>query len=269
MLSIRIPVATASMLLACLLVAVSAPAQESGEIQTDRDSFTPATSIAGQGSWIFESAYSFIDNRNVPETHSFPELLLRLGISDIAELRFGWNYEIGGAANPVSGNVPSDIEGSEGLEEEARLLYGTKIQLTDQRGWKPQSAFILQGFTPTMGEATATDLSATYVTGWTLPSECILDFGLRYGMTSFEGDHFNTWSPSTVIKVPVGERWKFHAEYFGIFSDGRENESAQHFFSPGGHYLINKNFELGTRVGWGLNDQTPNFFTNVGLGIQF
>jgi hypothetical protein len=84
-----------------------------------------------------------------------------------------------------------------------------------------------------------------------------VDSAFRYGTGSFEEDHFNVWSPSTVIKVPVGERWKIHAEYFSVATDGRELEGTQHFFSPGVHYLITKNFELGIRVGWGSMTGLP------------
>jgi hypothetical protein len=59
------------------------------EIETDRDSFTPATTTAGDRRWIIESAYSFIDNRNVPETHSYPEQLARRGVGDWLE--FLWD----------------------------------------------------------------------------------------------------------------------------------------------------------------------------------
>ena len=48
-------------------------AEKERELETDRDAFTPATSTAGRGTAIFESSYSFIDNRSVAETHSFPE----------------------------------------------------------------------------------------------------------------------------------------------------------------------------------------------------
>ena len=60
-----------------------------GEIETDRDSFTPATTTAGRNRLIVESAYSFFDNRGVKETHSFPELVLRFGLGDRLEFRFG------------------------------------------------------------------------------------------------------------------------------------------------------------------------------------
>jgi hypothetical protein len=35
------------------------------------------------------------------------------------------------------------------------------------------------------------------------------------------------------------------------------------------HYLVTPNLELGLRVGWGLNDQTARFFSNVGIGLRF
>jgi len=243
--------------------------EEEEELETDRDSFTPATSTVARGRLLVESAYSFIDNRNVAETHSYPELLLRYGWSEIVELRFGANYEIGGAGNPVSGNV-SDFEEEESqLEEEAKILYGAKFFLSEQRGWTPKSSFIVQGFTPTYGVSNLTTMSANTVFGWQLRNGWVWDNAFRYATSGFEDDHFNVWAPSTVIKIPLTERVKVHAEYFGAMTEGREKETTQHFFSPGAHYLLTRNFEVGTRVGWGLNEQSPNFFVNVGIGWLF
>ncbi len=244
--------------------------ENSEEIETDRDSFTPSTATVQPGRFVFESAYSFIDNRNVDETHSFPELLLRYGLSENLELRLGWNYEIGGASSPVSGNATSVFDDEAGETEEAsHLTYGMKLSLSEGSGLMPKSAFMLQGFTPTAGESNLTQLSATHVFGWELANGWVWDVATRYGTSGDSDDRFNTWSPSTVIKVPIGERWKAHAEYFGVFSDGQETESSQNFFSPGAHYLINENLEVGFRVGWGLNDQSPNSFSNFGFGWQY
>ncbi len=106
---------------------------------------------------VLESSYSFIDNRIVYDTHSLPEIIARFGIGNHLELRFGFNYEVGGAGSSTSGNVPDD----------------------------------------------------------------------------FEEDNFNVWSPSTVLKVPFGEKWKAYAEYFGVFTDGRKKESTQYYGSNG------------------------------------
>lgn len=83
---------------------------EAPELETDRDAFTPATSTVGRGIAVVESSYSFIDNRSVKDTHSLPELLLRRGLTENIELRLGWNYEVGGTGDVVSGN-----EGGEGV----------------------------------------------------------------------------------------------------------------------------------------------------------
>jgi hypothetical protein len=242
---------------------------EEDEIETDRDSFTPASTTVGKQRIVFESAYSFIDNRNVPETHSLPELLVRYGLTEFMEMRFGTNYEIGGAGNPISANIPDDLSSEQELEEETNVSYGVKFSLTEQIGFKPSSAFLVQAFTPVNGEATDTHLVATYIGGWKFHKNWTWDSAIRYSTGSSEEDHFNVWAPSTVLKVQVCQRWNAHIEYFGVFSEGRELESTQHFISPGVHYLVTPNMEIGTRFGWGLNDQSPNFFANVGGGYRY
>lgn len=108
---------------------------EPDEIETDRDSFTPATSTAAFRRLIVESAWSFINNRAVPDTNSLPELIVRYGVNDWLELRLGWNYEAGGAANTISGGggepeVPTEGE----VERESQISYGLKAALTYQPG---------------------------------------------------------------------------------------------------------------------------------------
>lgn len=237
------------------------------EFETDRDSITPSTALAAPGRTVFESSYTFIENRRGPATHSFPEALFRYGLSDRVELRLGWNYEVGGVNTILSGNAtPAHAEEESG----SRLLYGAKFSLLEQRHNLPQTALIVQGTTPTSGESSISNLSLTPVWGWTLANGWVWDSACRF-QTSHDGeeDHFNVWTPSTVLKVPLHEQWQAHVEYFSVFSDGREEATAQHFFSPGIHRLITPNMEIGLRVGWGLNDQAPDFFSNFGLGWQF
>lgn len=229
------------------------------ELETDRDAFTPYSSTAGHRMTILETSYSFLDNRNVAETHSFPELLLRHGVSERLEWRLGWNYEVGGAEELEVGV----------RERESQFLYGFKAQLTEQQGWRPRSAVIVQGYTPTSGAATATDLIAAYTFGWELPNRWRLDSSIRYGTEHEPGDYFNEWASSVVLRVPLSEQWHAHVEYFGIFSDGAQEEFSRSFISPGTSYLLNENLEIGLRVGWGLTDDAANFFSNVGVGWRF
>ena len=238
------------------------------EIETDRDSFTPATSIVGTGRVLYESSYSFIDNRSKDNTHSFPEILTRIGLNERIELRLGGNYEIGGGGS-VSGGDPGGVLEEPGASKESQMLYGLKVALTEQDNWIPKSACILQGTTPTSGAETASDFQFGYVFGWEIFEDWQLDSSLRYVATKEEGDHFNDWAPSVVLKVPVAEKWNVHGEYFGLLTDGRAENLAPQYFSPGIHYLISPDFEVGVRLGWGLNDDAANSFTNVGFGLRF
>jgi len=254
------------------LGAPAAFAQDSAleHIETDRDSFTPATTTTAAGRLILESAYSFVDNRDVPETHSFPELIGRYGVAEWLELRLGSNYEVGGESNSISGggSGADDFDSAE-IETDAHISYGFKAALTDQNGWLPQSVVIVQGATPTSGRETATHAIATYAWGWELADGWLWDSAIRYGDASTEEDNFNRWAPSTVIKATFADQWTAHIEYFGIFTDGRGNELTESYVSPGVHYLVTPDFEVGVRVGWGTSDDAANFFSNAGVGLQF
>src|SRR5262245_19025102 len=168
---------------------------EEEPIETDRDSFTPATSTAGRGRLIVEAAYSFLDHRGLKETHSFPELILRYGLTERIELRLGWNYEVGGAGNDVSGADASGdgVFGTSRLERLSRLSYGVTVQVTEQDRWLPRSVVIVQAATPTSGESTATDLAVTSAAGWVFPNRWRLDTAFRWLSASERGDRFSTW----------------------------------------------------------------------------
>lgn len=238
-------------------------------IETDRDSFTPSTRTVEAGRWIVESSYSFIDNRDTAETHSLPELLLRYGVADVVELRLGGNYEVGGEGANVSGGAGGERSEGSGLARESQLLYGLKLRLFEQHDWRPEGSLIVQGHTPMSGPDPATAFTLAYVFGWELPEDWTLDSAIRYGADKEEDDRFVTWSPSIVLRKTLAERWNIHAEYFGHFSQARADNFAKHFFSPGVHYLITSDIELGVRVGWGLSDDSAKFFSNVGLGWRF
>ena len=250
-------------------------------IETDRDAFTPTPRLIGVGRLGIESAYSFVNNRGAKETHSLPELLVRYGLTDRVELRLGWSYEVGGESSTVSGSAgaddglrPVELEAG-GLEEalslvrESTLTYGAKVRLNDQAGWLPESSLILVGQSKTSGPEKTTQVVATYVFGWELPNRWKLDAALRYATAEEDGDHFHVWSPSTVIRVPVGERATVHAEYFGFFSRGREANSRKQFLSAGASYLLTPDLEVGVRGGPGLNDQSAFWFVNAGFGWRF
>lgn len=236
------------------------------EIETDRDSFTPATSTVDPRRALVELSHSFIDVRSGTDGHSYPELLTRYGLGRRLELRVGWNFETG-RGGEVSGSGLS--EGDESGEDAARMLYGFKYLVSNQAGWLPQSSLIVQGFAPTQGPESRSQMSLGGVCGWRLPGGWLWDSALRYDTAREAADNFGELAPSTVLKAPLGERWNAHLEYFGIFSTGRAEDRDRHYVSFGPHVLLTPNVEFGTRVGFGLSDDAARFFSNVGLGVRF
>jgi hypothetical protein len=262
---------------ACLIVASAAWMVMAGnatagkaaaleELETDRDAFTFAPTAAGADTSILEASYSFIDNRTGPESHSFPEVLVRRGIGERVEARLGFNYEAGGPGT-VSGSElgGEDIE----TEEESRVLYGTKVETSEQNGWLPRSAVVLQGYTPVYGPSNKSTVVVGESFGWRFANGWEWTSAMRYGTGFEEKDAFNQWAPSSVIKAPIGKRGSLHAEYFAIFTSEKETPLNIQYASFGGHVLATEDLEIGLRVGWGLNETTPAFFSNVGIGLRY
>jgi hypothetical protein len=171
----------------------------------------------------------------------------------------------------VSGNAGESAEGvdTSSLTREQRLLYGIKAAVTKQESWLPDSILIVTGVTPTGGDATATQLRADFAFGWRLPNRWRFDSALAFTTDSDNGNRFEVWAPSTVLRMPLTERFQVHGEFFGQFSEDRASNFNRVFFSPGMHYLVTPNLELGLRVGWGLTEQSARFFSNVGFGWRF
>mgnify|MGYP002621885594 FL=1 len=239
------------------------------EMATDRDAFTPATTSVVPGLSILEASYSYIDNREQPDVNSFPEALLRYGLSERVELRIGWNYEAGGGGNVVTANESSEglLDGS--ISYESHAMYGVKVDLTEQSGWMPRSAAILEGFTPTSGPEPASQPVCTVVAGWELPKQWRFDYALRYAMGNERKDAYNRWGPSAILRMHLSDEWHAHLEWFGVFSEGFFEDTSRAFISPGVHYNFSPNFEVGLRMGWGVSPDAANYFVNWGFGWRY
>ncbi len=262
---------------AALLVAALAPAAESLEFGTDRDAFTPSTHAVDPGVVLAEWSYVYIDNLTGPPTNNYPELLVRGGLNDWLEWRFGVNYGVGS-----QGNVVTSVEAGESPLDgstlhESSLLYGFKADVAAQQGLLPETCFIIEGATPTYGPHEGTIPVATIVSGWELPVAFPtrhrlpwrLDGAVRYAYSEGNLAWFSRWSPSTVLRMPVTERFEVHAEWFGSFTQGLSDDLHQPFFSPGFHHVFNEHFEIGLRVGWGLSYESAPFFADTGMAWRW
>jgi hypothetical protein len=124
-----------------------------------------------------------------------------------------------------------NIAGFFGANAEQQIYYGFKTVVTKQSAWIPGSALLMQGHTPTGGPQSVSQVRAGYVLGWTLPNRWNFDAAMRFGTDKDEHGGYRLWAPSVVLKIPLtpSERWFTHVEYFGVVTQGKENDTNIHF----------------------------------------
>ncbi|MBI1324670.1 hypothetical protein GC170_15995 [bacterium] len=239
-------------------------------IETDRNAFTFSRLTTGRNVRVFESAYSYINIGSEGAKHSFPETLLRIGLTERFEARIGYNFETG----PETEAAEGDVVGGFGANAEQQVLYGFKYQVTRRnREYRlmPDSAFLIQGHTPIGSLEGQTQVRLGYSWGWELPRGMQFDQAIRFGTDREFDDRYNLWAPSAVLRIPLVEsrRWFTQIEYFSIMSDGREIDFSKQFIDTGLHYLPTPNFEIGGIVAFGINEQTRGILINFGFGYRF
>ena len=237
---------------------------------TDRPDFTESSSTVGCGVVQLEMGYTFTYNDDdvtgdKTRSHTTPEMLLRVGISDHVELRFVWTYEWD---EIETAGVLTQPDGSNDLG------LGAKIDLYEQCGWWPEQAIIIDGTVPTGADAFSTDdvqVGVNYLYSWELPC----DWGLG-GSTGFftdtdtdAGDDFVVWFQSVALGIPINDCWGAYVEYFGLYESERTGNVDQHFLNAGFTYLVSNDVQLDILVGLGLNDDADDFFTGAGASFRF
>ena len=60
-----------------------------------------------------------------------------------------------------------------------------------------------------------------------------------------------------------------YVEWFGLFSDGLEEDFDISIFNIGIDHYVTEDFVLDIRAGVGLTDDSDDFFTGIGGGFRF
>jgi len=244
-------------------------------IETERHDFTQSATTVGRGVFQVESGYSYFykDNEGVIEaSHTGPEMLLRYGISEDIEVRLRWNYVWQFI------DVEPDQSGTEDLR------YAVKLQMTRQpeAGFLPTSALEVRGTAPTGGEAYSTgrvEFSLDYVYQWELAKDLTFTGSTRFGTNGFADyglvpeepttERFTAMSQSAVFGIELSEVNTMFVEWFGIYSQGLDDEFVVSVFNIGIDHYFTNNFVFDIRAGVGLSRDSDDFFSGVGGGYRF
>ena len=232
----------------------------SGPIATDRPSFSPAVSTVPKGHIQFETGYTFTyDDRN-PDvtTHTFPETLLRIGLTETFEARVEWPTQI----------YINDGRRVNGLND---LALGFKKQVIQQSKWIPQFTVVGRLFIPT-GDKNITsnhvnpELQAVMSYAF---NDTFSAFGTaNIGGASNGNKRFARFSSSLGLGVNLATSLSGFVEYFGLYPVEQAIQDT-HFIQTGIVYQPTYHLQLDARIGTGLNHGTDDLLTGAGLSWRF
>lgn len=244
-------------------------------IETERHDFTQSAVTVGRGIVQVEAGYSYFykdTEEEIESAHTSPEILLRVGLTEDIEFRIRWNHAW------VFIDEEDDRVGSEDIR------YSLKFQMTRQPcgGLLPTSALEIRGTAPTGGEVFSTDqaeISLDYIYQWELTEGITFAGSTGYGTNGFADfglvpeepaeENFNVLSQSAVLGLELTEANTVYVEWFGIFSDGLEDEFVVSVFNIGVDHYVTDDIVIDFRAGVGLSGDTDDFFSGVGGGYRF
>ena len=248
------------------------PEEERERIETERHDFTQSTTVVGRGVTQVEFGYSFFQNSNeeeVEDSHTTPELMIRYGLTDKLEFRIRYNqvWQFG----------EEDFEGSEDLQ------LNFKVRTTEQFNLRPESALEIGIGVPTGADDFSTDeveFGLDYIYGWKLnprvefygssgfATNALGEFAFRPLVPADE--EFMLYTQSFAIGAELTERCTVYSEFFGLFTDGFEDdEESPVFFNVGLDFYLSDNFVLDVRGGTGVNDDADDLFFGMGGAFRF
>jgi hypothetical protein len=245
-----------------------AEAKPEPTIVTDRPSFSDGTGIVPAWRLQLETGWTYTyrdDDSARTDRHNFPEVLARVGLIDNRwELRFltsGYNWadvDAGGAGGSTDVDGWSDV------------AIGTKLRLTDQSGLLPSIAVSATVTIPSGSEEYSSrhwDPIFKFIWNYDLGSGFGLGGNLNANFPSVRGgDHWEQFQGSIYLTYAPRSDLSFFLEYYAIteLTDGGPTGQS---IDLGGAYLLTNKVQLDARVGFGLNDDSDDFF--VGAGVSF
>jgi len=236
-------------------------AQESEPLKTDRPDFTEGAWTITPGRIQVEMGYTF-SRVGEQDEQDFGELLIRLGILPWLEGRLGLKSFV------VLQDPTADRSG---LDD---LTIGFKVRLHRQ---SEGSSAAIPRVTLGVGAALPTGASeigssevvpGTKVTaGWDLSDRFSVgsNVGWLYGYA--EGERFHQGIASVVLGYSLSDPLTGYVEWYGLFPENPGGGSGN-YVDGGLAWLLNPNLQIDWRIGAGLQDPSPNWFTGVGLSFR-
>lgn len=266
-------------MLAFQAIGLAQEGENAGEAEsplvTDRPDFTESTEPVPTGRSQIEMGYTFAFDREGDDRlreHTAPELLLRVGVSERLELRFGWEgYSWSEAQSRTATRSGREVTREAWFQGAHDLSLGLKYKFVDQHGSVPHLGVIAQVSVPSGSAGVSSgDVEPAAVLLWAydLSDRTAVAGNIAFATLTEEGDRFFQAAASLSGAYALTDRLGIYVEYFGLYPN-REGGDSAHSINGGLTYLIDHDLQVDCRVGAGLNEEADDFFAGAGVAWRF
>ena len=232
------------------------------DLVTDRPDQTESSETVRPGYVQFELGWTHVEDNDEADVaaDSFPETLVRIGVLDNLEFRFGFD-----------GYVWEDIDGLGADDGAGDLEIGLKWKMWEETGWRPQTA-ILAGtsvpagqkpfssdrFDPSVRLACSHTLTETLSLGYNVAGIWVSELNDR-GRRETDASVAYSAVLGIALSGPLGT----FVEFFGQApSDGGKPANS---IDAGFTYLLADNLQIDVLGGVGVSETADDWFVGAGL----
>jgi len=251
---------------------------------TDRPDFTESSVAVGWGVRQVEFGYTFTSRSSGGvrvRTQNAGEQLLRAGVhADWLEFRLG--MVPGFLMDTIDGfdlSLPMVFEQTRtnGVASSTAgfpdLYTGFKVALLPQEGNLPEVAIIPQLNIPIGTASFSSDKlepGVNLVYGWEL-DDTYSTAGSTQVNRRFDddGEGYLEFAQSWTIARSLSERLGAYAEWYAFFPEGTDTARSEQYLNGGFAWALTDDFQFDVRVGFGLNDESDDFFVGTGFSVRF
>ncbi len=220
---------------------------------TDRPDQTESSVTIPKNSFQIESGFVYeYDKADGVEAQNYTmnSTLLRVGLFDNMELRIGTAY--------------LKVEDSISVDGFGPLYIGTKVFISEEKGWIPELAILANIIMPGFSEKA---FKPKYLgSGIRIAaSHTITDFmGLGYNIgAEWDGDNpYATGIYSLVLGFSLTSKLSAFIESYGYLPQA---DKPDHRADAGFTFLVTPNFQFDCSGGIGLMEYSPDYFVNAGF----
>ncbi len=231
-----------------------------GQIITDRPSFSIGPGTIPRGRVQFETGYTFTFNQASPDTttHTFPENLIRIGLTDTSEFRLEWPTQ-------------TFINRSEKVDGLKDLAIGFKTQIFQQHGLRPQLSLAGRLLIPTGGKNLTSghvDPEFQAILNYTINDRFSLLSNLNVGSNTIQGNRITQFASSLGLIMNMHHTLSGFIEYYGIYPISNRIIDT-HFIQTGLVHQFDYHLQIDVRVGTGISAHTEDLLTGAGISWRF